>query len=320
MSRSRRPRRSRPSTLFSIAARKRPASSPSTASVSHAHRDLGHVADSFNKQSVVEQLRGHSGGRPRALFDDRRQPSSGTCSRCSPISLSAALRSAITATSPQRLRGAPRAGEARLAVPVHHRYRSHSAFDGDPSSGQRRGSPDPCAAPGGRRLFAGCPGERHGDRPSAIPLGVRPLVLGKLGTGHILASETCAPRHRRRGVRPRCGSRRNRRARPQRRHQHQAVQPDQKRFCVSSTSTSPGPTASWKAPASMTRARPSAQNSAREAPVEADVVVPVPDSGVPAALGFAQGSGIPFELGINPATTTSAGPSSSPRITSAISA
>ena len=37
---------------------------------------------------------------------------------------------------------------------------------------------------------------------------------------------------------------------------------------------------------------------AREAPVEADYVVPVPDSGVPAALGFSQESGIPFELGI----------------------
>jgi len=37
---------------------------------------------------------------------------------------------------------------------------------------------------------------------------------------------------------------------------------------------------------------------AREAPVEADLVVPVPDSGVPAALGFSQASGIPFELGI----------------------
>ena len=37
---------------------------------------------------------------------------------------------------------------------------------------------------------------------------------------------------------------------------------------------------------------------ARESPAEADVVVPVPDSGVPAALGFAQTSGIPFELGI----------------------
>jgi len=37
---------------------------------------------------------------------------------------------------------------------------------------------------------------------------------------------------------------------------------------------------------------------AEESGVEADVVVPVPDSGVPAALGFAQASGLPFEMGI----------------------
>ncbi len=37
---------------------------------------------------------------------------------------------------------------------------------------------------------------------------------------------------------------------------------------------------------------------ARESRIDADVVVPVPDSGVPAALGFAQESGIPYELGI----------------------
>ncbi len=37
---------------------------------------------------------------------------------------------------------------------------------------------------------------------------------------------------------------------------------------------------------------------AREAPCDADLVVPVPDSGVPAAIGFAQSSGLPFELGI----------------------
>jgi len=37
---------------------------------------------------------------------------------------------------------------------------------------------------------------------------------------------------------------------------------------------------------------------AREASADADVVVPVPDSGVPAGLGFSQASGIPFELGI----------------------
>ena len=37
---------------------------------------------------------------------------------------------------------------------------------------------------------------------------------------------------------------------------------------------------------------------ARETAVPADVVVPVPDSGVPAAIGYAQGAGLPFELGI----------------------
>jgi amidophosphoribosyltransferase len=37
---------------------------------------------------------------------------------------------------------------------------------------------------------------------------------------------------------------------------------------------------------------------AREAPAPADMVVPVPDSGVPAAIGYAQASGIPYELGI----------------------
>jgi len=39
-------------------------------------------------------------------------------------------------------------------------------------------------------------------------------------------------------------------------------------------------------------------NLAREAPVEADIVIPVPDSGVPAAIGFAEASGIPFGEGL----------------------
>src|SRR6185369_14814630 len=37
---------------------------------------------------------------------------------------------------------------------------------------------------------------------------------------------------------------------------------------------------------------------ALEAPVEADVVIAVPDSGVPAAIGYSQQSGIPFEMGL----------------------
>jgi amidophosphoribosyltransferase len=37
---------------------------------------------------------------------------------------------------------------------------------------------------------------------------------------------------------------------------------------------------------------------AKEFPIEADVIVPVPDSGIPAALGYAQASGIPFEMAL----------------------
>ena len=37
---------------------------------------------------------------------------------------------------------------------------------------------------------------------------------------------------------------------------------------------------------------------AREAPAQADVIVPVPDSGVPAALGYSEESGIPYDLGL----------------------
>src|SRR5918997_4769501 len=37
---------------------------------------------------------------------------------------------------------------------------------------------------------------------------------------------------------------------------------------------------------------------ADEAPVAADVVIPVPDSGTPAAIGFARGSGVPFAEGL----------------------
>jgi len=37
---------------------------------------------------------------------------------------------------------------------------------------------------------------------------------------------------------------------------------------------------------------------AREAPADADIVIPVPDSGVPAAIGFAEEAALPFEMGL----------------------
>ncbi len=54
-----------------------------------------------------------------------------------------------------------------------------------------------------------------------------------------------------------------------------------------------------------------------ESPVDVDYVIPVPDSGVPGAIGFAQQSGIPFELASS-ARIMSAARSSSPATRSAI--
>ena len=63
-------------------------------------------------------------------------------------------------------------------------------------------------------------------------------------------------------------------------------------------SISRGPTASPTAQSVYEVRKQIGAELSREAPVEADYVVPVPDSGVPAAIGFARQSGIPFELGI----------------------
>jgi len=130
------------------------------------------------------------------------------------------------------------------------------------------------------------------------PLGVRPLVLGKLGTGHILASETCAldivgaefirdveageivvlDRNGVTSIKP--------------------FSQTQKRFCVFEYIYFARPDSVMEGTSIYDARKAIGAELAREAPVEADVVVPVPDSGVPAALGYAQGSGIPFELGI----------------------
>ena len=48
----------------------------------------------------------------------------------------------------------------------------------------------------------------------------------------------------------------------------------------------------------MRSASASARSWPARAGVEVDVVVPVPDSGVPAAIGYAQERGLPFEMGI----------------------
>jgi amidophosphoribosyltransferase len=130
------------------------------------------------------------------------------------------------------------------------------------------------------------------------PLGVRPLVMGMLGDTYILASETCALDI--------VGAKYVRDIEPGEiviitAEGVRSVKPFAKvpkRFCVFEYVYFSRPDSiSEGHNVYETRKRIGAW-LARETSVEADVVVPVPDSGIPGAIGYSAQSGIPFELGI----------------------
>jgi amidophosphoribosyltransferase len=130
------------------------------------------------------------------------------------------------------------------------------------------------------------------------PLGIRPLVLGKLDGYPILASETCAldiiGAHYVRDVEngevlvfDEDGA-----------HSHKPFLPMPPRPCIFEYIYFARPDSIIGGRSVYDVRKSSGAELAREAPASADVVVPVPDSGVPAAIGYAQQSGIPYELGI----------------------
>ena len=135
------------------------------------------------------------------------------------------------------------------------------------------------------------------------PLGVRPLILGRLthadgSPGWVLASETCALDI--------CGAEFVRDVDPgeivviddRGVHSIKPFGKQERRFCVFEYIYFARPDSVVEGmPVYNARKRIGAE-LARESHVDADVIVPVPDSGVPAAMGYATESGIPFELGI----------------------
>ncbi|MFC6490103.1 amidophosphoribosyltransferase [Nitratireductor sp. GCM10026969] len=130
------------------------------------------------------------------------------------------------------------------------------------------------------------------------PLGIRPLVLGELEGAYILASETCAldimGAHFVRDLQP--GEMVV--ATEQGIESFFPFQPAKQRFCIFEYVYFARPDSSVEGRNVYDVRKEIGAELARENPVEADIVVPVPDSGTPAAIGFAQEAGIPFELGI----------------------
>ena len=130
------------------------------------------------------------------------------------------------------------------------------------------------------------------------PLGVRPLVLGRLGEGWVLSSETCALDI--------IGAELVREVDPGEMvviengevHSSRPFAPAKSRFCIFEQVYFSRPDSIIGGRSVYETRRQIGVELAREVPVEADLVCPVPDSGTPAAIGFAAESGIPFGLGI----------------------
>ena len=130
------------------------------------------------------------------------------------------------------------------------------------------------------------------------PLGVRPLVLGQLGDGWVLASETCAldiinatfireiePGEmvviNDKGV-----------------ESHFPFRRAKSRFCIFEHVYFSRPDSILGGRSVYETRENIGRELAKENPVDADLVCPVPDSGTPAAIGYSLESGIPYAMGI----------------------
>ena len=130
------------------------------------------------------------------------------------------------------------------------------------------------------------------------PYGVRPLVLGRLGEAWILSSETCALDI--------IGAEFIRDVEPgeiviiDKKGLH-SIKPFNKspnRFCIFEYIYFARPDSIVEGRSVYDVRKAIGAELARESHVDVDLVVPVPDSGVPAAIGYAAEAKVPFELGI----------------------
>ena len=130
------------------------------------------------------------------------------------------------------------------------------------------------------------------------PLGVRPLVLGKVGDGWVLASETCALDI--------IGAEFVREIEPGEMvvingagvQSHFPFRRAKSRFCIFEHVYFSRPDSQLGGRSVYETRENIGRELAKEAAVEADLVCPVPDSGTPAAIGYSLESGIPYAMGI----------------------
>ncbi len=263
----------------------------------HSHRGLGHVADNFGTEAVIKRLPGHM-----AVGHVRYSTTGETMLRnVQPlfadfefgglaIGHNGNLTNALTIRKQLVRRGCLFQSTTDTEVIVHLIAISlYSTVEERMIDALRQ-------VEGAYSLVALTKDAVIGVRD---PLGIRPLVLGRLpGGAWILTSETCALDivggefvrdvdpgeliildHN--GVR--------------------SIKPFVKRprrFCIFEYIYFARPDSMMEGTSVYEVRKQIGSELARESGVDADVVIPVPDSGVPAAIGYAAQAGIPFELGI----------------------
>lgn len=264
----------------------------------HAHRALGHVGENFGADSPqMQQLRGH------VAIGHNRYSTSGNVNplmEIQPFSSELAFGGFALAhngnlTNASRLRaslietGSLFQSSSDTEVIVHLVVRSHQAGVTDRLVDALK------QIDGAYSLVCVADDMLIGVRD---PHGVRPLVLGQREDTWLLASESCAldivgatpvreldPGEMvvidRNGVQS---------SKP-----FQSVPP---RFCVFEYVYFSRPDSVVEGRGVYHARKAIGAELARESHIDADMVIPVPDSGVPAALGYAEASGTPFDLGI----------------------
>lgn len=262
----------------------------------HVERHIGQIGDTFTKQSVIDRLHGS-----RAIGHTRYSTTGGSGLRnVQPlfaelsdggfaVAHNGNITNAMTLQRELQKRGAILTSTSDTETILHLvAFSKENNFVARFTDALRQ-------IEGAYSLVALSSKKLIGCRD---PLGIRPLVIGDLDGAYILASETCALDI--------IGARFVRdveagemvvitedgieslfpfeRAKP--------------RFCIFEYVYFARPDSSVEGKNVYSIRRRIGLELARERPVEADVVVPVPDSGTPAAIGFAEGARLPFELGI----------------------
>ncbi|MDE0290549.1 MAG: amidophosphoribosyltransferase [bacterium] len=130
------------------------------------------------------------------------------------------------------------------------------------------------------------------------PWGFRPLVIGEIDGGYVLASETCA--FSTTGAKFVAELRPGEIARIDALglHIEQGAPPQKRAFCTFENIYFSRPDTVHDGNLVHSVRQRLGRELAREAPVEADLVLSVPDSGTPHAVGFAQEAGLPYTEGL----------------------